>query len=144
MSRIKSFLRHNPHARRRIVLFILLCFPFTILFSLLPGFHPDDYVSTHYNIPGDLWVHTGSYFLISLVAFVLFSFNRTWVYASFALLLVFSIALEVIQYFIPERGFSLLDILSNVTGIAICMIIAEGYYLLQRMRKTRWQNRDIV
>jgi len=135
IERIRVTLKNNPHARRRVLLYVLLCLPLAILFSCLPGFHPDDYVSEHYNIPGDSWVHTGSYFAISFVGFLLLSFDKRWVFGNFAMLLLISILLEFIQIYIPERGFSWLDILSNVAGIAICVIMAQAYYLLKDYQK---------
>ena len=132
---ILTTLRNNPYARRRVLFYVLGCLPLAIFFSCLPGFHPDDYVSEHYNIPGDSWVHTGSYFAISFVGFLLLSFDKRWVFGNFAVLLLISILLEFIQIYIPERGFSWLDILSNVAGIAICGFIAQAYYLFREIRK---------
>ncbi len=42
------------------------------------------------------------------------------------LLFVSSILIEVFQHFIPNRGFSLLDILANASGLILGLILVAG------------------
>lgn len=43
----------------------------------------------------------------------------------FALLLGFSLLIEIIQYFVPNRQFSLLDLAANATGLLLGMLVCR-------------------
>lgn len=120
---------------QRVLIYLWIALPSIIIFSCLPGFHPDQYIYTHYHIPGDLWVHVGSYFFIGFLGFLLLSFNKHWVFMSFVLLFIFSFLLELVQILIPGRGFSWLDILFNFIGVALCVLFAGVYYRLSAKKR---------
>lgn len=109
--------------RHRIILYLAMVFPAIMFFSWLPHFRPENYVATHYAIAGDKWVHMASYFLASLLGLIIFHYNKGLVLLSFLLLFSISVLVECIQYFIPGRGFSWMDILFNAVGILLSYII---------------------
>ena len=47
----------------------------------------------------------------------------------FAALTAYGLLIEVIQYFIPWRTFSLADLLADVTGVLLYMLIAKLWWL---------------
>ncbi|TYB33374.1 MAG: VanZ family protein [Flexistipes sinusarabici] len=65
--------------------------------------------------------------LAFIVLYVLFSlaFTKLSVKVKIILLLIYALQIEVIQYFIPRREFSLLDIGSDMFGIIL------GYILIK-------------
>ncbi len=56
-----------------------------------------------------------------------------------AALLSYSILIEVLQHFIPNRGFSVFDILANAVGLVLGLGLSLilGYYLTSRNAGTR-------
>ena len=46
------------------------------------------------------------------------------------ILLVFGIQIECVQYFLPNREFSLLDVVADGVGIIMGMIVAKGLWYL--------------
>lgn len=70
----------------------------------------------------DLLMHFSGY--VILMNSCLFAYGtRPSKAAMFSLLLLYSFGIEVIQYFIPYRDFSLLDLVANGLGLIIGQII---------------------
>ncbi len=102
----------------------------TGVFSLLPDFHLERYLGTDYTWWFDMMQHGGYYVLLTLILFFLFPYQKRTV--SFFLLIFFvSVIFEIIQIWIPERNFSLLDITSNFLGITVAFILNYIYYYLK-------------
>jgi len=61
-----------------------------------------------------------------------FAYHRQTTHITrFALLLGFSLLIEVLQYFVPNREFSLLDVVANAAGLAIGVIIMRLFEVKQ-------------
>lgn len=55
-----------------------------------------------------------------------FAYRRQTTYITrFALLLGFSLLIEVLQFFMPNREFSLLDVIANAAGLAFAVLIVR-------------------
>lgn len=61
--------------------------------------------------------------LYTLLYFSHFALKRV---TTVALLLLFGIQIEIVQYFIPLREFSLLDVFADSVGIAIGFVLSAG------------------
>ena len=107
-----------------------------IIFSLLPGsitglfFHGD----IHYNDNGIYSIETTinhfiSYIYLSMLGLYTYLNQQNFKEVLF-FILVLSIILELLQYFIPNRSFEILDLLANIMGVAI------GYFII-RFYKSR-------
>ena len=64
----------------------------------------------------DKILHSAGYFMLLLSWDLAYSPNRK-LSEKILLLLIYSIIIEIIQHFIPNREFSGLDILANLTGL---------------------------
>lgn len=92
-------------------------------------------------IYNDLLIHFTGY--IILMNSCLFAYGAGPGKASmFSLLLLYSFGIEVIQYFIPYRDFSLLDLLANGLGLIAGQII--GLTVLRLIERYRLQSHPAV
>ena len=66
----------------------------------------------------DKWQHLIAWGFINLTLQLIKSARRRWLSASVGLF-AYSVCLEVLQYWIPNRHFSWLDLLANALGIAL-------------------------
>ncbi len=94
---------------------VLLCLSFYLSVSM-----PDEQ-----SLIASLWdkfSHAAGYF--TLVLMLDFAYRPALhIGAKSSAILAYSIGIECIQFFIPYREFSLLDILANATGIGIFLIL---------------------
>ncbi|MEC9485943.1 MAG: VanZ family protein [Prosthecochloris sp.] len=74
---------------------------------------------------GDKLLHVGAFFVLALLADVSFPAAR-FRYAVIACLVSFGVAIEVQQYMLPWRCFSLLDLAADVAGIGLYYIIVAA------------------
>ena len=105
--------------RLQVILAILwvLLLVTDIWLSLSPGVRPPYEFEQ-----SDKFYHMGMYFLLSLMPFV-YSINITKaIFLSLGSLMV-GIILEYIQFFVPVREFSIMDICANELGILLGIII---------------------
>lgn len=73
----------------------------------------------------DLVAHALGYGIAAISAYIAFAWRRFFVF-SLLFLWVFSIFVEVVQFYLPYRSFSLMDILANTCGLfvgALCILI---------------------
>ena len=70
----------------------------------------------------DKFLHTVGYMALYLSCSVAYPLASLTI-RKLTLLLGYSIMIEVFQHFIPNRGFSLLDILANASGLVLGLII---------------------
>ena len=74
------------------------------------------------------------------VAFFTLYFLLSFGYSKFSfikkvlLLLAFAVQIEVVQYFIPSRDFSLLDIFADMIGVSIGYVIVRGFKTKKKKR----------
>lgn len=71
----------------------------------------------------DKWLHFLSYFLILIIGHLskIFSSNKKLA----SILVIYSIFLEILQFILPYRKFSILDILANLTGIMLGQLVLK-------------------
>ena len=102
------------------ILIFLYLFPGSILgwflykdLNLQPQITSDFIVSTN---------HLYTYMVLSVIGFLTFRKNNQFNILSMYLIFL-SIVLEVLQYFIPNRGFEFQDLFGNLAGVIITIIL---------------------
>lgn len=116
---------------KKITYYFSIAIGSVILFSCLPDFHPDRYISNRYHTRGDLWIHAGAYCITALVGFLILQESKLLVVLNLFLLLIFSVLMEFVQILVPNRGFSWLDMASNAIGIFVAGLLT---FILYRIR----------
>lgn len=107
-----------------------------VIYTWLGVTRTDSLPIANYN---DLLLHFSGY--VVLMNSCLFAYGtRLGKAAMFGLLLLYSFSIEVIQYFIPYREFSLLDLLANALGLITGQVI--GLTALRLMERFRFQTRS--
>ena len=108
------------------ILIILYLFPGSILgwflykdMSLQPQITPNLVVSSN---------HVYAFLILSFVGFFTYKKIEKLKFLSIYLMLL-SIILEILHYFIPERSFEFPDLFGNLTGVIIAIII---FYLYKK------------
>ena len=108
------------------ILIILYLFPGSILgwflykdMSLQPQITPNLVVSSN---------HVYAFLILSFVGFFTYKKIEKLKFLSIYLILL-SIILEILHYFIPERSFEFPDLFGNLTGVIIAIII---FYLYKK------------
>ena len=103
-----------------LIIIFLYLFPGSVLgwflykdLSLQPQITPDFIVSTN---------HLYTYMVLSVIGFLTFRKNNQFNILSMYLIFL-SIVLEVLQYFIPNRGFEFQDLFGNLAGVIITIIL---------------------
>ena len=87
--------------------------------KLQPQITPDFIVSTN---------HLYTYMVLSVIGFLTFRKNNQFNILSMYLIFL-SIVLEVLQYFIPNRGFEFQDLFGNLAGVILAIIL---FYFFKR------------
>ena len=69
-----------------------------------------------------------NHFVAFMVLFVLLSFGYKYLNLAkkIMILSLFAVQIEIVQYFIPCRSFSLLDIFADMVGVGIGYVVARG------------------
>ena len=103
-----------------LILIFLYLFPGSVLgwflyndLSLQPQITPDFIISTN---------HLYAYIVLSVIGFLTFRKNNQFNILS-TYLIFLSIALEVLQYFVPNRSFEFPDLFGNLAGVIIAIIL---------------------
>ena len=68
----------------------------------------------------DLFLHYAGYMVLMISARIALGQHQMLLFTG---LLVYSIAIEIIQYFLPYRTFSIMDILANLAGLGAGSLI---------------------
>ena len=63
-----------------------------------------------------------------------FAYPKLDVFKKVTLLLAFGLQIEIVQYFLPNREFSLLDVVADGVGIALGVVIEVNFNLKQKKR----------
>ena len=107
-------------------LIILYLFPGSLLGLLLyndltsqPQITPDFIISTN---------HLYAFLIVSTVGFLTYNRSNQFIYISFYLIIL-SLLLEVLHYFIPGRTFQFSDLFGNLLGVLIMLIL---FYFFKR------------
>jgi len=105
------------------IIYILLIFIIGIM-SIIPNEALDKVSNTYKLFKGGYLYHILAYGLFCFFALL---YNITYQRHSLLIILLFisvySIILEVIQYFLPYRSFNLYDILASLIGIAVGAVL---------------------
>lgn len=75
--------------------------------------------------------HLNAFIVVSILLAMSISMSR-WVY--FLSLLIYAVHIEVVQFFLPKRYFSIEDIVADMIGVAIGYTVLQAYYKLKRLR----------
>ena len=101
-------------------LIILYLFPGSLLGLFLyndltsqPQITPDFIISTN---------HLYAFLIVSTVGFLTYNRSNQFIYISFYLIIL-SLLLEVLHYFIPGRTFQFSDLFGNLLGVLIMLIL---------------------
>lgn len=106
-----------------ILLFHLLAI--TAVMLLWPNFHPEHLVVKQYHWQLDVLIHTGYFFgLTLLIAFLKLPIKPLFLFLGLSL---FSASLELLQEFSFKRGVSLIDAVDNLVGIALALVVYQGF-----------------
>lgn len=115
------------------IIYILLMILIGIM-SIIPDTALDKVSDTYKLFSGGYLFHILAYGVFSFFALL---YNITYQrHSSFIILLfiaVYSIILEIIQYFLPYRTFNLYDILASLIGVAVGVV----FFFLYRSLKIR-------
>ncbi len=99
----------------RISLLSLFCIISYIAFST-----PD---TATLNTGFDKINHMLAFFVLAI--FCQFSFpDKKFIYSTFIPLIIYAIFIEIVQYFLPFRTFSILDIIADLTAIIIYLLVS--------------------
>ena len=103
-----------------LILIFLYLFPGSVLGWFLykdlgsqPQITADFIISTN---------HLYAFLIISTIGLFTFNISNQFIYISLYLIFL-SLALEVAQYFIPERSFEFSDLFGNLLGVFIILIL---------------------
>ena len=108
------------------LLIILYLFPGSLLGLFLyndltsqPQITPDFIISTN---------HLYAFLIVSTVGYLTYNRSNQFIYISFYLIIL-SLLLEVLHYFIPGRTFQFSDLFGNLLGVLIMLIL---FYFFKR------------
>lgn len=87
----------------------------------------------HYN---DKLMHFTGYLVAGISISMAWPLSLWWHRALF--LLTYSTAIECLQYFLPTRSFSLLDIVANTSGLLLGLVIFELFKAWAPEKIRRW------
>jgi len=106
------------------MVFLTLWFAFILIGSVMPVSGPKT------DLPADKIVHFVFYAMTSILLFRHFMKKSTPIrafYTSVALASIYGVAMEVVQYFLPYRSFSLGDMAANTLGAFLgCLLYMKG------------------
>jgi len=122
---------HKKNVLFTRIIYILLIFMIGIM-SIIPNEALDKISDTYKLFNGGYLFHILAYGLFCFFALL---YNITYQRHSLLIILLFisiySIILEVIQYFLPYRTFNLYDILASLIGIAVGAVLFFLYRSLK-------------
>ncbi len=121
----------NFFGRRIASVLLISLLLLTPVLTSLPSFHLEEFLGIEYSWRLDVIQHGSYYFVLTFLFFMLYQQRRL---AGLVSILGLSFILELIQFWIPERSFSMLDIVSNCAGIAFAY---AGAFLLGRYQLKR-------
>ena len=128
----------------KIISFLKFIFQISVLFLIILSLYPGSLIG--YFLYDDLGYqpnliknpfgttinHFISYFYVSLLGFFLYFKNKNFkklVYSLFFL----SIILEVLQLVIPNRSFQLGDLVGNILGVVLAIVLVKVYLLSKKI-----------
>ena len=106
-----------------IILLILYLFPGSLIGYFLYG-NPGKQPELITNPIGTSINHLIFFFCFSILGFI-FRSNQKKIINSFAFLLLISIILELLHYYIPNRAFELNDLYANSTGVIFAYFVSK-------------------
>jgi len=103
-----------------------LCIIFTAVLAFIPGF-----LRTAGSM-SDKVNHTAAFMVMSFLAH---RGLRMPVSRWTGLLVLYGVIIEVVQFFLPYRSFSLLDLLADLAGIALFLVLKHAWSALSRQQQ---------
>lgn len=113
---------------------LVLGFLVTGVLSSLSDFHLERLLGMEYSYFLDILQHGGYYFLFTLFLIWILPHERKSV-SFFLMIFAISVFFEFLQFFIPGRTFTGLDIFSNFMGISTAFVLFNQVY---RDKKNTW------
>ena len=105
-----------------ILLFHLLAI--TAVMLLWPNFHPEQVVLKQDYWQADVLIHTGYFFALTLlIAYLKLPVKPLVLFLGLSL---FSVSLEALQAFSFKRGMSLMEMVYNLVGIGLGLLVYQG------------------
>ncbi|MGV1099671.1 VanZ family protein [Thiovibrio sp. JS02] len=98
----------------------LLQFSLFLAYATYASLSP--YPSGAMEVVSDKLIHTAGYFLFYLSTDLAFAQDRLRL-NKLLLLFAYSMLIEICQYFIPSRSFSLLDLMANLAGLLLGLTV---------------------
>jgi len=120
--------------RKKILL--VLGFLVTGVLSSLSDFHLERLLGMEYSYFLDILQHGGYYFLVTRYLLWILPHERRSV-SFFLMIFAISVFFEFLQFFIPGRTFTLLDIFSNLMGITTAIVLFNQVYRGKKKSSTR-------
>ncbi|MBN8686055.1 MAG: VanZ family protein [Chitinophagales bacterium] len=128
--RVDNRVRLSGRKKAMLVLGFLL----TGVLSSLSDFHLERLLGMEYSYFLDILQHGGYYFLFTLFLIWILPHERKSV-SFFLMIFTISVFFEFLQFFIPGRTFTGLDIFSNFMGISTAFVLFNQVY---RDKKNTW------
>ncbi len=97
--------------------------------SLLPGDELERSLHVRTMSSSGAFLHIAAYAVLAFLAWL--AFDRRYRFAIF-MLLCFSMILEILQIWVPNRSFNPMDVLSNLAGLALTSMMI---FIWQRFRE---------
>jgi len=95
--------------------------------------------STSITIVENSW-DKANHFIAFFVLYILldYGFKIFTTFGKVSLLMIFAIQIEIVQYFIPNRYFSILDVVADVIGIVIAIGVMAFYNKYIKVKDTSY------
>lgn len=96
------------------------------------------------SLPNDKLIHFGMFFVLSLLFYWIVDTRMTWLVRNVTFIictLIGGIGSEFLQHLIsPFRVFDIYDIISNIAGSLLAIILSDIYVFIYKERKRERQN----
>ncbi|MGD8779545.1 MAG: VanZ family protein [Ignavibacteria bacterium] len=101
----------NNYKNNRIFFAFIFFTTLSLIFNLIPSTYlPRLFVNEYI-------LHIINYFILSSLLYYIIQKSNNSFLITFISLFLFSLLIEILQYFVPKRGFELMDLAANIIGI---------------------------
>lgn len=107
-----------------------------MLLCLLPNFHPEKYLLNKYYWQVDMLIHFT--YLFSVMIFVKFFFYSVDIKTLLLYALSGAVMIELLQYFVPGRSVTVIDLISNVLGVLAGSFLGSYLNRLYKERSVKY------
>jgi|GEM_PF-1530945 len=124
------YLRRIKTVKYSVFAFLLLLMLAGVKVATMPLNFPE---SLHLN---DKLIHLIVFFGFALIIDTVSSREPFWLWKALPLV-IYGFGIEVLQYFSPDRSFSLLDGLADASGVLLYWLAKQVLYLLEQRRESQ-------